>query len=103
MKTFNHRSIALAAVAALGVATFAVRAHADEADVRLPARTVHYADLNLNTRAGADKFHQRIRGAAEQVCGDVWSRQLAEAMTARACVDRAVAAGTRAVRLASAH
>ena len=98
MKTINYnKNIALATVAALAVASLAISAHADESGVRVPARTVHYSDLNLNTQAGAERLYRRIRGAAEQVCGDVGSRQLEEAMAARACVEQAVAASVRAV------
>jgi UrcA family protein len=98
MKTINYsKNIALATVAALGVASLAIGAHADESVVRVPARTVHYSDLNLNTQAGAEVLYRRIRGAAEQVCGDVGSKQLEEAMAARACVDQAVVASIRAV------
>ena len=98
MKTINYsKNIALATVAALGVASLALGAHADESVDRVPVRTVHYSDLNLNTQAGAEVLYHRIRSAAEQVCGDVGSRQLAESAAARACVDRAVTAGVRTV------
>jgi UrcA family protein len=98
MKTINYsKNIALATVAALGVASLAIGAHAGESVVGVPARTVHYSDLNLNTQAGAEVLYKRIRSAAEQVCGDVGSRQLEEAAAARACVDQAVVASIRAV------
>jgi UrcA family protein len=106
MKTINYsKNFALATVAALGV-SLAIGAHADESVVAVPARTVHYSDLNLNTQAGAVVLYKRIRNAAVQVCGDVDSRRLGEAMAARACVDQAVAAGVRAVnnlRLTNAY
>jgi UrcA family protein len=98
MKTFNYsKNIALAAVAGICVASFAIGAHAGEADAAVPARTVHYSDLNLNTQAGAEVLYRRIRSAAELVCGDVDSRQMAEAAAARACVSRAVTGSVRAV------
>jgi UrcA family protein len=98
MKTINYsKNIALAIVAALGVTSLAIGAHADESVVRAPARTVHYSDLNLNTQAGAEVLYKRIRNAAEQVCGDVGSRQLEEAAAARACVEQAVVGSVRAV------
>jgi len=98
MKTINYsKNIALATVAALGVASLAIGAQADESVVRVPARTVRYSDLNLDTQAGAEVLFKRIHDAAEQVCGDVGSRQLEEAMAARACVDQAVVASIRAV------
>jgi UrcA family protein len=99
-KTF-HKHVALAAVAALCFATATV--YAGEAN-ETQTRTVRYADLDVGTPAGAAALHDRIRNAAEQVCGDTNSRQLVEAMAAKACVARAVAAGEQTVhkaRLAS--
>ena len=56
-----------------------------------------YADLNLNTQAGAAVLYQRIHNAAQQVCGDVGSRELAQAAAAKACVDRAIVASVHSV------
>jgi UrcA family protein len=99
MKTIarNNRNFTLAAVAAVCLAAVAVGAHADEAVNGVPARTVHYADLNLSTQAGAAILYNRIRNAAEQVCGDVGSRELARAMAAKACVNRAIFASVQSV------
>ena len=82
----------MAAVAAACFAFVTINAHADEA-----ARTIGYSDLNLNTQAGAAVLYQRIRNAAEVVCGDADPRQLAQAAAAKACVDRAVFTGVRSV------
>jgi UrcA family protein len=96
MKTHNiSKNIVVAAVAFLGVASV-IGAQADEA-VMTPTRTVSYSDLNLNTQAGAEKLYQRIRHAAEDVCGDEGSRQLKEVAAVRACVNKAVIAATSAV------
>ena len=98
MKTINYsKNIALAAVAGLCVTSFAIGAHADESDAAAPARTVRYSDLNLNTQVGAEALYHRIRSAAEQVCGDVGSRQLDQSAAAKACVNQAVANSVRAV------
>jgi UrcA family protein len=35
----------------------------------LPSMAVSYSDINLNTDAGAKALYQRIRSAAERVCG----------------------------------
>src|ERR1700676_3125951 len=84
MKTINYsKNIALAAVASFCVTGFAMGAHAGESDMTVRARTVRYADLNLNTQVGAEVLYRRIESAAEQVCGDVSSRQLAEAAAAK--------------------
>jgi len=98
MKTISYsKNLALVGFATLCVTGFAFGAHAAESSFQAPARTVHYSDLNLNTQVGAEVLYKRIRFAAEQVCGDVSSRQLAQAAAARACVDKAVTAGVRAV------
>jgi UrcA family protein len=98
MKTINYsKNIALAAVAGICVASFAIGAHADESNTAAPVRTVNYSDLNLNTQVGAEALYRRIRIAATQVCGDVDSRQLAQAAAAKACVNQAVTASVRAV------
>jgi UrcA family protein len=98
MKAINYsKNIALATVAALGVASLAIGAHADESVAEVPTRTVHYSDLNIDTQAGAEVLYKRIRGAAEHVCGDVSYSELAKAAAARACIDRAVGASVRAV------
>jgi UrcA family protein len=97
MKTFNSKNIALAMVATMGVALFAVGAHAAEASPGVDSRAVHYADLNLNTAAGAKVLYMRIRMAAGQVCGDAGSRQLEQAAAAKACLERAIRSSIRAV------
>jgi UrcA family protein len=97
MKTTNFTTkIAMATVAALCLAS-ATGAYADDAMANVPTRTVHYADLNLNTQAGAAVLYKRIRVAAAQVCGDVNSRRLDEAAAAQACVDHAVNASVQSV------
>jgi UrcA family protein len=99
-KTF-HKQVALAAVAALcftGATVYAGEANETQ------TRTVRYADLDVGTPAGAAALHDRIRNAAEKVCGDTNSRQLAETVAAKECVVRAVAASEETVhkaRLAS--
>ena len=97
MKTTNYtKQIAMATVAALCLAS-ATGAYADDAMANVPTRTVHYADLNLNTQAGAAILYKRIRNAAIEVCGDVNSRRLNEAAVAQACVDHAVYGSVQSV------
>jgi UrcA family protein len=33
------------------------------------AKVVHFADLNINNRQGAEELYRRIQGAARDVCG----------------------------------
>jgi UrcA family protein len=98
MKTITPNSKNfLAAVAAVCLASVTIVAHADEAANGVPARTVHYSDLDINTRAGATVLYARIRNAANQVCGDVDSRQLVVSAAAKACVKRAIYTSVRSV------
>jgi UrcA family protein len=89
------KSVVLAAVAAMGLA--ASGAYADAMANDVPVRTVRYADLNLNTDAGAAILFKRIHNAAEQVCGDAGSRRLGEAAAAKACIDKAMLQTVKAV------
>jgi UrcA family protein len=89
--------ITLVAVAGFCLASVTIGAHADQTANDVQARTVHYADLNLDTRAGSAVLYQRIRHAAEQVCGDAGSRQLEQARAAKACIDQAIQSSVRFV------
>ena len=95
--TTNNKHFTFAAAAAVCLACVAVGAHANGTAYDVPARTVQYADLNLYTQAGAAALYTRIRHAAEQVCGDVGSRELAEAAAAKACVNRAIFSSVHSV------
>jgi len=97
MKVINYtKQIAVAGVAAVCFAS-AMGAQANDTAVDAPVRTVHYADLNLNTPVGIKTLYNRIRSAAELVCGDVYSRRLEEAEAAKACVRHAVEASVHSV------
>jgi UrcA family protein len=96
MNTNTHRStktVTLAAAICFAAAAFGAHAGEMVNDVQ----TVKYADLNLNTQAGVAVLYKRIRNAAEQVCGDVGARELAQAAAAKACVDQAIVATVHAV------
>ena len=92
----NSKQIIWALVGALSLAAAGGVAHADAA-FDVPARTVHYSDLDLNTQAGVAALYNRIRSAAEQVCGNVDSRRLEQVTVAKACVDHAVSASVGSV------
>jgi UrcA family protein len=54
--------------------------------------TVHFEDLNINSPRGAAVLYQRIRSAAEDVCGNPSSqRSLALASRYATCVRGAIA------------
>jgi len=99
MKTLtmnNTKHFFFAAVAAVSLASVGMAAQADQAG-EVPARTVHYADLNLNTDAGVATLYSRIRNAAQLVCGNVDPRRLDESASAKACIDKAVFSSVSAV------
>ncbi len=81
----NTLRITIAAAAMIAGLTTGVRA----ADV--PQMQVKYADLNVNTPAGAAALYQRIRFAADQVCALPNARNLAVLAKVQACTDHAVA------------
>ncbi len=107
MKTSNQtKKVVMASLAAVYVAFAAGAAQADETSANVATRTVHYADLNLNTQAGISALYNRIRGAAKLVCGDVDAKQLEEALQAKACVAHAVQVSVSSVnnaRLTNEH
>lgn len=77
-----------ALVAALGTA-----AHAADA----PQVHVNYADLNIDTPAGATVLYQRIRVAANEVCGTTDQRNFARLEHLKVCTDKAIADAVAAV------
>ncbi len=78
------------------VALFAaLAAGAQAADA--PQVHVKYADLDVGTTAGATILYQRIRAAADQVCGVPGTWELARVRQVKACVARAVADAVAAV------
>ncbi len=55
-----------------------------------PSVTVRYGDLNLSTRQGVEILHQRIKVAAQQVCGDGYEPgDLSRASSYHRCVNAA--------------
>jgi len=92
MNIQTHNPIRIAAAVALFAA---LTVGAQAADV--PQVHVKYADLNLGTTAGATVLYQRIRAAADQVCGDHGTRDLARLTAANACAAHAVARAVAAL------
>jgi len=88
-KTFVRIVVAAAAVCA----ALTTGARADEA-IKVH---VSYADLNLNTNAGANALYQRIRGAADQVCAMPLEQDLGHANRIKACTARVIAEAVTAL------
>jgi len=82
-------------IAAAALLFTALTAGAQAADV--PQVHVKYADLNVASSAGAAVLYQRIRSAADQVCGVPGNRDLARIEPAKACAAQAIAAAVAAV------
>jgi UrcA family protein len=100
MKTFtlrNSKNVIFAAVAVMSLTSLVQMAQAADLLNDKPTVTVRYSDLNLDTQAGAAALYQRIRHAAEQVCGKVDSRRLDEVVAVQTCTDKAVASSVSAV------
>jgi len=94
MNIHTHNPIRIAAAVAL-FAALTAGAHAADA----PQVHVNYAGLNVNTPAGATVLYQRIRGAADLVCGVSDSRDLARLSQAKACAAHATAEAVAAVNV----
>ncbi len=93
MKTKINNSFRGMIVAAALIAGFATAGQAAD----LPQVHVSYGDLNLSSEAGAAVLYQRIRNAAEQVCGTFGVRDLSAEAAAKACKARAIGEAVAAV------
>jgi UrcA family protein len=93
MKTKINNSFRGVLVAAALVAGFATAGQAAE----FQQVHVNYGDLNVNSEAGAAVLYQRIRNAAEQVCGTFGVRDLGAEAAAKACKTRAIGEAVAAV------
>ena len=88
----NRLRIALATVAVC--AALSSLARADEA----PQMRVSYADLNIDSEAGAAVLYQRIRFAADRVCAVNGTRDLGQLAAVKPCTDHAIATAVAAVK-----
>lgn len=65
LKTVNHVAVAFSTAMLLACAVIASSAFADD---QFRSETVKFADLNVNTPAGAEALYKRIHWAAGRVC-----------------------------------
>jgi len=89
------------AIAVLGMLTsgsFGVSALEAERSAALPTVTVRYADLDLNTSAGAEELYARLRTAARRVCNVAEARALGDAMRSKACYQQVLGAAVTNVK-----
>jgi UrcA family protein len=94
MNSITQKSIRAGLFSAVLVAGFATVGTAAD----LPQVHVNYADLNVDSAAGAAVLYQRIRRAADQVCPSVDVRDLGNYAVAKACKAHAIAEAVAAVQ-----
>ena len=97
-KVIARYAPALAAFGVLATGSFAVSAQAAERGAEIPAVTVRYGDLNLNTPGGVDALYARLRAAARTACDVRGGRPLAEQVLARSCYHQALGAAVDGVQ-----
>ena len=84
---FTFPALAVAALLGCMTAGQPALARAAAADSDQVSIKVTYADLNLDSRAGAEALLRRVGQAAESVCGPAPSDHLDNALIYRACVN----------------
>jgi UrcA family protein len=81
--------------ALMACAALSTVARADDA----PPVHVRYAQLDVNSKAGASMLFQRIRKAAVLVCDIPGTRDLRQMAAVKTCTDHAIAAAVEAAKL----
>jgi UrcA family protein len=94
MNSTARKSFHLGLVATALIAGFATVGTAAD----LPQVHVKYADLNVDSAAGATVLYQRIRAAANEVCPTADAHNLESQSAAKACRTHAIAEAVAAVR-----
>ena len=84
------RSTVMTAIAVLGFSAGVATVHADEVN-GFVTTNVSYADLNIDSDAGAKRFYIRVQSAAKSVCSQFDERELMVASRFKGCFDNAVA------------
>ena len=84
VKTHNCTMLAYVAAMWLGCVLVASNAYADD---QVRSETVKFADLNVNTQAGAETLYGRIHAAARRVCDQPGNWMLGAGTSA--CVTKA--------------
>ena len=69
---------------------FSSLGYCEETEVDVNTVRVSYADLDLSKEAGQEALHMRLRGAADQVCGEVMSKSASEVREKRECFQSAL-------------
>jgi UrcA family protein len=90
------RQLSLTGLALTAAACLAPSAQANGAAASVPTLKVSYRDLDPNSEAGAQLLYQRIRGAAQFVCGEE-GRSLDEQHAWNRCVHAAMSEAVQTV------
>jgi UrcA family protein len=98
MKNFTHDPKNALRIGFAAVAVWTALATVSRADDLRQVR-VSYADLNVQTEAGAAVLFQRIRSAAERVCEVAGTRDLGQLTQVKACTDHAIAGAVEQINL----
>jgi UrcA family protein len=87
-KAYGWMPVLLATVIAIGSSAVT---RAGDAGYEVPKQLVKFADLNLDTMAGAAALYRRIESAAERVCGGpIDTRDLAILGRFSSCKEQAI-------------
>jgi UrcA family protein len=85
-------------LAVASITMVASTTQAAESGDSAPQKVVSYRDLNLTNSDGVAVLYRRIKGAANEVCGNAEQiRELARVAAANACVDKATSQAIAAV------
>jgi UrcA family protein len=91
------RSVAMVLFAGVSSLLLTELSFAADYDEPAPSITVRFHDLNLNNPEGIASLYGRIRGAADQVCRSLESRDLMRKAQWQDCFSHAVADAVKAV------
>lgn len=92
----THNSVIAAVVFSVlsGVSSLG---NANLSELKVESVRVSYADLNLTEKAGQETLYQRIRSAADDVCGEVRGIAISEVIQKRECVEKALSDAVKEV------
>ena len=98
MNILNQKvfSAALVFCALSGVSAIS---QAETAGLEVETVRVSFADLDLENKDGQQELEMRVRGAAQKVCGEVYSKSASEIRDNRECRHYAVKQALRQVGL----
>jgi UrcA family protein len=98
MNTFskNTFSVAIIFCALSGISAIS---QAEARNQEIESVRVSFADLDLEKAEGQEALEMRVRGAAQQVCGEVYSKAAREVGENRECRQYAVQQALRQVGL----